>query len=158
MPPLLIDWNLLWQTLEKIGLAYLLSMPTGWWGEKEGHAVGVRTFPIVAMASCGYLLILQGIPGTDGFTANSRVLQGLVAGIGFVGGGAIVREGMSVQGTAMAASIWNTGAIGAAVAIGRYEVAIVLALLNAVTLVALVPLKKRLDRDEEDSSVVPKPK
>jgi putative Mg2+ transporter-C (MgtC) family protein len=58
----------------------------------------------------------------------------------------------------MAASIWNTGAIGAAVAIGRYEVAIVLALLNAVTLVALVPLKKRLDRDEEDSSVVPKPK
>jgi putative Mg2+ transporter-C (MgtC) family protein len=59
----------------------------------------------------------------------------------------------------MAASIWNTGAIGAAVAIGRYEVAIVLALLNAVTLVALVPLKKRLDRNDEDSSlVVPQPK
>jgi len=158
MPPLPIDWHLLWQTLEKIGLAYLLSMPTGWWGEKEGHAVGVRTFPIVAMASCGYLLILLGIPGTDGFTANSRVLQGLVTGIGFVGGGAIVRDGMSVQGTAMAASIWNTGAIGAAVAIGRYEVAIVLAVLNAATLVALVPLKKRLDRDEENSSVVPKPR
>ena len=158
MPPLPIDWSLLWQTLEKIGLAYLLSMPTGWWGEKEGHATGVRTFPIVAMASCGNLLILHGIPGSDGIAANSRVLQGLVAGIGFVGGGAIVREGMSVTGTAMAASIWNTGAIGAAVAIGRYEVAIVLALLNAVTLVALVPLKKRLDRDEENSSVVPKAK
>jgi len=159
MPPLLIDWHLLWQTLEKLGLAYLLSMPTGWWGEKEGHATGVRTFPIVAMASCGYLLILHGIPGSDGIAANSRVLQGLVAGIGFVGGGAIVRAGMSVQGTAMAASIWNTGAIGAAVAIGRYEVAIVLAVLNALTLVALVPLKKRLDRNDEDSSlVVPQPK
>ncbi|MGD1071179.1 MAG: MgtC/SapB family protein [Bryobacteraceae bacterium] len=159
MPPLPADWSLLWQTLEKIGLAYLLSMPTGWWGEKEGHATGVRTFPIVAMASCGYLLILHGIPGSDGFAANSRVLQGLVAGIGFVGGGAIVREGMSVQGTAMAASIWNTGAIGAAVALGRYEVAIVLALLNAVTLVALVPLKRRLDRNEQDSSAgVPKSK
>ena len=154
MPPLPIDWHLLWHTLGKIGVAYLLSMSSGWWGEKEGHAAGVRTFPIVAMASCGYILMLHGIPGSDGIAANSRVLQGLVTGIGFVGGGAIVREGMSVQGTAMAASIWNTGAMGAAVAMGRYEVAIVLAVLNAITLVALVPLKKRLDRNEKDSGIV----
>jgi putative Mg2+ transporter-C (MgtC) family protein len=149
MPPLPIDWHLLWLTFEKIGVAYLLSMPTGWWGEKEGHATGVRTFPIVAMASCGYLLILHGIPGSDGYAANSRVLQGLVAGIGFVGGGAIVRDGMSVQGTAMAASIWNTGALGAAIALGRYEVAIVLAVLNVFTLRALAPLKRRLDQNSE---------
>jgi putative Mg2+ transporter-C (MgtC) family protein len=149
MPPLPVDWHLFWSTLEKIGLAYLLSLPSGWWGEKEGHATGIRTFPIVAMASCGYLLILHDIPGSDGFAANSRVLQGLVAGIGFVGGGAIIRDGMSVQGTALAASIWNTGAIGAAVALGRYEVAVILAVMNAITLRALVPLKKRLDRNPE---------
>jgi putative Mg2+ transporter-C (MgtC) family protein len=129
----------------------IISLPTGWTGEKEGHAVGIRTFPIVAMASCGYLLILHDVPGSDGLAANSRVLQGLVAGIGFVGGGAIVRDGMSVQGTATAASIWNTGAIGAAVAMGRYEVAIVLAVFNLITLRGLVNLKKRLDAPTKDA-------
>jgi putative Mg2+ transporter-C (MgtC) family protein len=107
--------------------------------------VGIRTFPIVAIASCGYLLIFHGATGPDGLAAESRVLQGLVAGIGFVGGGAIVRDGMSVQGTATAASIWNTGAIGAAVAMGKYEVAIVLSVLNLITFRGLVRLKKRLD-------------
>ncbi len=145
MPPLPIDWRLLETTAIKLTLAWLLTLPTGWWREKEMHAIGIRTFPIVAMASCGYLLILQGAPNTDSFTASSRVLQGLVAGIGFVGGGAIVRDGMSVHGTATAASIWNTGAIGAAVALGKYEVAIVLSVLNLITLKSLVPLKKRLD-------------
>jgi putative Mg2+ transporter-C (MgtC) family protein len=149
MPPLPIDWHVLEITAIKLTLSWILTLPTGWWREKEMHAVGIRTFPIVAMASCGYLLILQGDAGTDSFTASSRVLQGLVAGIGFVGGGAIVRDGMSVHGTATAASIWNTGAIGAAVAMGKYEVAIVLSVLNLVTLRGLVPIKKRLDGTPE---------
>ena len=145
-----IDWKVLWTTAGKIALAYALTVPMGWWREREAHAVGIRTFPIVAMASCGYMLIFQGVPGLDGQTLNSHILQGLVAGIGFVGGGAIVRDGMSVHGTATAASIWNTGAIGAAVALGRYEVAIVLAVLNLFTLQALVPLKERLDQAPRD--------
>ena len=148
----IIDWHLLLKTAGKLLFAYILSLPTGWWSEKEGHAVGIRTFPIVAMASCGYLLILQQFTGSDGLAANSRVLQGLVAGIGFVGGGAIVKEGASVRGTATAASIWNMGAIGAAVAMARYEVAIVLAVLNLVTLEGSVPFKKRLDRERRPSS------
>ena len=149
MLPLLLDWNLLGVTALKLTAAWVLAFPTGWWREKEVHAVGIRTFPVVAIASCGYLLILHDIPGADGWAANSRVLQGLVAGIGFVGGGAIVRDGMSVHGTATAASIWNTGAIGAAVAMGKYEVAIVLAVLNVLTLKGLIPLKKRLDGQSE---------
>ena len=144
-----IDWHLLQLITGRISAAYLLSMPTGWVREKEAHGVGIRTFPIVAIASCGYLLILQSGGGSDTLAANSRVLQGLVAGIGFVGGGAILKEGMSVHGTATAASIWNTGAIGAAAAMGRYEVAIVLAILNLFTMRALFPLKKRLDAQAE---------
>jgi putative Mg2+ transporter-C (MgtC) family protein len=143
-----LDWGLLGSTTGKIGLAYLLTLPTAWWREREMHAVGIRTFPIVAMASCGYMLIFRD--GPDVQTLNSHVLQGLIAGIGFVGGGAIVRDGMSVHGTATAASIWNTGAIGAAVALGRYEVAIVLAALNLFTLQGLVPIKKKLDGNPPD--------
>lgn len=152
MSNLPIDWHLLWLTLMKIGFAYLLAMPTGLTRERQAHGVGIRTFPITAMASCGYLLIMQtGGTGPDALAANSRVLQGLVAGMGFVGGGAILKEGMSVHGTATAASIWNTGAIGAAVAMSRYEIAIVLAILNVFTMQALVPLKKRLDRSGAES-------
>lgn len=152
MAGLPIDWGLLWTTAGKIGFAYALTLPMGWWREKEIHAVGIRTFPIVAMASCGYLLIFQdaGLKALDMQTLNSRVLQGLIAGIGFVGGGAIVRDGMSVHGTATAASIWNTGAIGAAVAIGKYEVAIVLAALNLFTLLGLKGWKKKLDGSPMD--------
>lgn len=137
------DWHELWINLEKIGLAYFISLPMGWEREKEAHSAGVRTFPIVAMASCGYLLVAQAlVPGDP--AAMSRVLQGLVAGIGFIGGGAILKEGATVRGTATAASIWSTGAIGAAVAMGRDEIAVALALLNLVTLHFLLPLKKRL--------------
>jgi putative Mg2+ transporter-C (MgtC) family protein len=137
------DWHELWINLEKIGLSYLISLPMGWEREKEAHSAGVRTFPIVAMASCGYLLVAQALVPNDA-AAMSRVLQGLVAGIGFIGGGAILKEGVTVRGTATAASIWNTGAIGAAVAMGRDEIAVALAVLNLVTLHFLLPLKKRL--------------
>jgi putative Mg2+ transporter-C (MgtC) family protein len=154
MADLSFDWHVFWIIALRIGVAYLLAIPTGWTREKQAHGVGIRTFPIVAMASCGYLLIMQTTSGSDGLAANSRVLQGLIAGIGFVGGGAILKEGMSVHGTATAASIWNTGAIGAAVAMGRYEVAVVLAILNVFTMRALVPLKKYLDKGagEQDGS------
>ena len=81
--------------------------------------------------------------------AQSRVLQGLITGIGFVGGGAILKEGVTVRGTAMAASIWNAGVIGAAVAMSRYEVALLLSLLNLLTLRALLPLKERLDKRKQ---------
>jgi len=115
----------------------------GWESEQEEHTAGIRTFPIVGMASCGYLLALGDQPDV---AAQSRVLQGLITGIGFVGGGAILKEGVTVRGTAMAASIWNAGVIGASVAMNRYEVAILLSLLNLLTLRWLLPLKERLDR------------
>ena len=142
------DWALLWSNAERIGLAYLISLPLGIEREKEAHSVGVRTFPIVAMASCGYVLISQALvapaEGTPDPAAASRVLQGLVAGIGFIGGGAILKEGVTIHGTAAAASIWNVGAIGAAVALGRTEIAVLLSLLNLVTLYFLIPLRNRL--------------
>ena len=142
------DWAMLWSHAERIGLAYLITLPLGIEREKEAHSVGVRTFPIVATASCGYVLIAQSLltpaQGTPDPAAVSRVLQGLVAGIGFVGGGAILKEGITVHGTAAAASIWNVGAIGAAVALGRTEIAVVLSALNLLTLYCLIPLRNRL--------------
>jgi putative Mg2+ transporter-C (MgtC) family protein len=138
----LIEWQQIWKDVQQIGIAYVLTAIVGWNREQETHYAGIRTFPLVGMASCGYILALG--PMAD--PANqSRVLQGLITGIGFVGGGAILKEGATVRGTATAASIWNAGVIGASVAMGRYDIAVVLSLLNLFTLRALLPLKQWLD-------------
>ena len=137
-----VSFDGLWMPLAKIVLVYVLTLPVGWEREQEAHAVGVRTFPIVAMASCGYILI--AFP--NDVAAQSRVLQGLIAGIGFIGGGAILKDGGTVKGTSTAASIWCTGVVGAAVAMGRYEVAIALSLLTFLTLKVLWRFKQRIDR------------
>jgi putative Mg2+ transporter-C (MgtC) family protein len=86
--------------------------------------------------------------GQADLAAQSRVIQGLVAGIGFIGGGAILKaEGTQsyVHGTATAASIWNFGVVGAAVAQNRWLLAILLASLNFFALSVLYPLKLKLE-------------
>ncbi|MGP8247117.1 MAG: MgtC/SapB family protein [Bryobacteraceae bacterium] len=128
----------------RLVLAYFLALPIGWYREKEAHSIGVRTFPLVSMASCGYLVLVA-----NGSADQSRVIQGLVAGIGFIGGGAILKAEGNVHGTATAASIWNTGVVGAAVAQQRYWLAVTLATLNLFALRVLMPLKQKLDARAE---------
>jgi putative Mg2+ transporter-C (MgtC) family protein len=72
------------------------------------------------------------------------VIQGLVAGIGFIGGGAILKTENRVHGVATAASIWNTGVIGASVAQDRYLMAAMLSIMNLITLRYLLGVKKKL--------------
>ena len=137
------NWHETLHDLEQIAIAFALTVVIGWDREHEAHSTGVRTFPIVGMASCGYLLILGPQPDA---AAQSRVLQGLITGIGFVGGGAILKAGRTVRGTATAASIWNAGVIGSAVAMGHYGIAVILSALNLITLRALLRLKNKMDR------------
>jgi putative Mg2+ transporter-C (MgtC) family protein len=137
-----VDWHEIWRNFQHVALAYILTATIGWESEREAHTAGVRTFPIVGMASCGYLLLL----GSHSNDAQSRLLQGLITGIGFIGGGAILKEGTTVRGTATAASVWNSGVIGAAVAMDHYGIAVTLTVLNLFTLAGLLPLKRWLDR------------
>ncbi len=142
-------WQDVWDNFEHIAIAYALTASIGWEREREARSAGVRTFPIVGMASCGYLLLIGYQPNSGD---QSRLLQGLITGIGFIGGGAILKEGTTVKGTATAASVWNAGVIGAAVAMNHYGIAITLAVLNLFTLRALLPLKRWLDREENKAS------
>jgi putative Mg2+ transporter-C (MgtC) family protein len=121
-------------------LAYALALPLAWNREHQGHSAGLRTFPLVAIAAAGYGLIARNIfPASP--DAQSRVLQGLLAGMGFIGGGAILRTRASVHGTATAASIWSTAAIGVACAYGVYEAAVLLSGLSYATLHFMARLK-----------------
>ncbi len=137
-------WQEVWTNLAHVAIAYVLTATIGWERERDARSAGVRTFPIVGMASCGYLLLLGSHPDAGD---RSRLLQGLITGIGFIGGGAILKDGPNVHGTATAASVWNAGVIGAAVGMDRFGIAITLAVLNLFTLRALLPLKRRLDRN-----------
>lgn len=127
-----IEWAVIVRNMIQLGIAYLLALPIAVDREKSSRSAGLRTFPLVAVSACGYMLV--GISVLSTTDAEARVLQGIITGIGFIGGGAILKSNGSVRGTATAASIWNTGLIGVAVAFHRYEIAILLAVINVVTL------------------------
>ena len=141
------DWHQAGQELLHLSIAFILTAFIGWNRERESHNVGIRAFPIVGIASCAYLLVTRD-PGHFDAASTSRVLQGLIAGIGFVGGGAIVKEGATAHGTATAASVWCAGAIGSTVAVDHWATAIILTVLNLVALRGLAPLKQKLDSEK----------
>ena len=134
-------------------VAYALAIPIGWNREQEERSAGLRTFPLVAVATCGFVqaseTFIIGEP-----EAMARIMEGIITGMGFIGGGAILRQQDSVKGTATAASLWVTGAIGAAVGLGSYDVAVVLTLATIATLWIMSPLKRlgHLDRKEQDAA------
>jgi putative Mg2+ transporter-C (MgtC) family protein len=142
------DWALLGVVLFKLILAFLFTLPVAWERERSTRIMGLRTFPLVAIASCSYILIAISID-PDGLEARGRAIQGLLGGIGFIGGGAILKEGANVKGTATAASIWATGAIGVAIAFSRYEIAIILSLLTFILLQFLTPIEERIGKEDD---------
>ena len=133
------DWQQTVVDFVRVALAFALAVPIGWERHRSERNLGLRTFPIVAIGACGFMLIAKSVPGANVET-QARLLQGLIGGIGFIGGGAILKEGANVRGLATAASIWATGAVGAAVAFEREEIAVVLSLIMFVTLRTLTPV------------------
>lgn len=127
--------------LVKLVLAYLLALPVGWNREREERTAGIRTFPLVAMAACGFAIIAVGVLGADS-PEQSKVMEGLITGVGFIGGGAILKHGAEARGTATAASLWATGALGVAVGYGLVDIAVILSVVTYVGLRIVAPLKE----------------
>ncbi len=144
MADLNFDWVFLVGALIKLGAAFLLAFPVAWEREQETRIMGLRTFPLVAVASCGYVLVASAVVGSGSDNAQARIIQGLIGGIGFLGGGAILKEKGSVRGTATAASIWTIGAIGGAAGYGEYEIALLLSLINYLVLHFLTPIEEEM--------------
>ena len=140
-----VNWSASSVDLLRLVAAFLLAFPIGWDREQEDRSAGVRTFPLVSMGSCGLILVSSRLLGSSG-DIESRVLQGLITGIGFIGGGAILKQDRTIHGTATAASVWNMAVIGAATGFGSYDIAVILALINFLILRFLRPLKKEIDR------------
>ncbi|HXR58063.1 MAG TPA: MgtC/SapB family protein [Burkholderiales bacterium] len=120
--------------------ALLLGLLVGYERSYHGRAAGMRTYGLVCMASCA-LTVVVGFPGywfggALGITQNTlidptRVIQGIVTGVGFLGAGVIMKEGLNISGLTTAASIWSSSAIGILVGLGFYFAAILVAVLSA---------------------------
>jgi putative Mg2+ transporter-C (MgtC) family protein len=127
-----------------LAAAFALAVPIGWDREKRARSAGLRTFPLVAMASCGFVQASESllVHSPDGMAK-------VIAGIGFIGGGAIHKQGTTVQGTATAASLWATGAIGVSVGLGSYAVAVTIAVFTFLTLRLLTLVKEEDDLKQD---------
>ena len=132
------------QHLMQLAVAFSLALPIAWDREQRERSAGLRTFTLVAISTCGFLMAARSALGPSA-DAESRVWQGLLTGIGFIGSGAILKTQGTVRGTATAASIWNTAAVGASVAYGSYDIAIALSLSNFAVLRWLAPFKSNVD-------------
>lgn len=134
----------------------LLGMMVGYERSYHGRAAGMRTFSLVCMASTGVVAVFA-YPGLwfggqqiSIITADgpSRVIQGIVTGIGFLGAGVIIREGRSVSGLSTAASIWAAAAIGILVGLGLYLSAITLAVLCAFSMTIILQIERWLPKQK----------
>lgn len=104
----------LWEVLSHVinlVVAYVLALPIGWNREREERSAGIRTFPLVAKAACGFVLVAIGVLGAAS-PGQARILEGLITGVCFIGGGAILKHGTQALGTATAASLWATARSG----------------------------------------------
>ncbi len=137
----------------RLFMAMVLGGILGYERESAGSSAGFRTHMLVALGSALFVLVPlgTGMPLSD----MSRVLQGVVAGIGFLGAGAILKLGseLEVRGLTTAASIWLTSAVGIAAGMGREATAILATLFGLGVLllarVLWVPEKYRKRGDRE---------
>lgn len=135
-----------WFCLKLIGAA-LLALPTALDREEHSRTLGLRTFPLVAIGACSYVMIGTAVLGPEASDAYARLLQGLMTGVGFVGGGAILKSSNGVQGTASAAGVWVTGALGGAAGFGRWDLAIAMAVINFALVAGLSRVKRENGND-----------
>lgn len=124
--------------LLRLSLALLLGLLLGYERESQGKSAGVRTHMLVAMGSALFVLLPSQM-GMD-IADLSRVVQGVVAGVGFLCAGTILKRGRNeeqVEGLTTAAGLWMTAAIGMACGLGREVTAILSALLGLAVLQAM---------------------
>lgn len=139
----------------RLSLAALLGATVGYERDIHGRAAGLRTQLLVCVGSALFMLVSLGL-GTTGGAVNDpgRLVSQVVTGIGFLGAGVILKEGVSVRGMTTAACLWVTAAIGIAAGGGLYAVAVFTCLMTLVTLVALKAFEKTFARDMYRRAVV----
>lgn len=149
------------EVAERLAVSVLLGALLGWDREMRHKAAGLRTHMMVALGAAGFTLLgiefMDAASTTEGASAIdlSRIIQGVVGGVGFLGAGAIIQARGGVAGMTTAAGIWVTASIGVACAMGEFIVAVLIAgvafLVLSMGLWAERRVKRAANDDDEDA-------
>ncbi len=156
------------ETALRIGAALLCGAVVGLERERKSRPAGFRTMILVSLGSCGFVLVgieaiasFAALPGAHtldpgapaaGQAEISRVLQGLIGGIGFLGAGAVIQSKRAVRGITTAAAVWVVAALGAACGLGQYPLALMLGVATLFTLFVLEFFENRYFPDPSDGA------
>jgi len=142
-------------TLGKLLLAAIFGGMIGFEREIHGRPAGFRTHLLVSLGACLYVITsihFYTVYGNASGTGPSgvdpgRVAAQVVAGIGFLGAGAIIREKVSIRGLTTAACLWLAAAIGVACGIGLIGISLVVTVMSLISLLLLKRVEALLQRD-----------
>ena len=136
------------QVLLRLLAAILAGAAVGYERERTGKAAGLRTHILVSLGTC--LFVLAGAGYGMSSEGLSRVIQGIVTGIGFIGAGSILKleDKKDIKGLTTSAGIWMTAAIGVAAGLGE----IGLAMISTVITVIVLSLLRTFEKGKDDGS------
>src|SRR5688572_26777202 len=141
------DAQFLWHVVSRLGAAALLGGLIGIEREWTGKAAGLRTHMTVALGCAAFMLL--ALESSDDAGNTSRAIQGIAAGIGFIGAGTILKrtEEEDIKGLTTAATIWLTAAVGAAAGAGQGWIAVVAVSIAFVILSIFAGIDRWLARN-----------
>ena len=140
------DARQLVHVLIRLIAATLLGAVVGLQREKAGKPAGLRTHILVCLGTAVFVLSCSGVGMS--LEGLSRVIQGIVTGIGFIGAGSILKlsEERDIQGLTTAAGVWMTAAIGVSVGLGSLGVALLSTFFTLIILALAGPLELRVEK------------
>lgn len=145
-------WSDAFQVIVRLLIAAILGGVIGYEREQKGKAAGLRTHMLVCLGTTIIIMTarLDGIPQAE----MSKVIEGVVAGIGFLGGGVILKltSEREIRGLTTAASIWVTAGIGIAVGLGQVWIALVSLVMVWIILVVVGYVEKKIWPTKEDDA------
>ena len=141
------EWPAFWDDALRIGAAALLGGVLGLEREWKGHWAGLRTHMMVAIGCAIFVIGGLNLAGEQS-EAVTRVIQGITAGIGFLGAGTILKldQKQEIKGLTTAASIWLAAALGTAAGLAEYALAVAAAIVSLFVLGVLGPIEKLFER------------
>ena len=144
-----LDAKQLLRVFTRLLAAILLGAAIGFQRERAGKPAGLRTHTLVSLGTT--LLILSCSAVGMSLDGLSRVIQGIITGIGFIGAGSILKlsDEHAIRGLTTSASIWVTAAVGVAVGLGSVGVALLGTLLALIILALVGRLERRIERQKQ---------
>lgn len=129
------------EVFARLGIAFVLGAIIGAERQWEHRTAGLATNTLVTVGAAAFTLMAADAGTAD---APGRVIGQIISGIGFLGGGVIMRDGPTVHGLSTAATIWCSAGVGAFAALGRWAEAVMATCIMLVTNLALGPLGKKI--------------